>query len=74
MLDLAEANRRQLLDGGIPDANIETAGLCTVCRQDAFFSHRGSGGVTGRQINFIMIKGDSPCRALWIDDDLRRLH
>ncbi len=74
MLDLAEANRRQLLDGGIPDANIEAAGLCTVCRQDAFFSHRGSGGVTGRQINFIMIKGDPPSRALWIDDDLRRLH
>ncbi|MEE9912227.1 MAG: peptidoglycan editing factor PgeF [Deltaproteobacteria bacterium] len=68
MLDLVEANRRQLLDGGIPDTNIETSGLCTVCRQDAFFSHRGSGGITGRQINFMMIKGDPPCRVLMLDE------
>jgi len=74
MLDLVEANRRQMLDCGIPDANIDKAGLCTVCRQDAFFSHRGSGGITGRQINFMMIKGDPPCRALTVDDDLRHLH
>ncbi len=74
MLDLVEANRRQILDCGIPDANIEAAGLCTVCRQDAFFSHRGSGGITGRQINFIMIKGDPPCRVLTVDDDLGSLH
>jgi len=74
MLDLVEANRRQILDCGIPDINIEAAGLCTTCHQDAFFSHRGSGGVTGRQINFMMIKGDTPCRAIFIDDDLGRLH
>lgn len=58
MLDLVEVNKKQLLDCGISAANIETAGLCTVCRQDAFFSHRGSGGVTGRQINFMMIKSN----------------
>ncbi|MCK7468395.1 MAG: peptidoglycan editing factor PgeF [Desulfosudis oleivorans] len=38
------------------------------------FSHRGSGGITGRQINFMMIKGDPPCRVLTVDDDLRQLH
>lgn len=74
MLDLVEANRCQILDCGIPDANIEVSGLCTVCRQDAFFSHRGSGGITGRQINFMMIKGDPPCRVLTVDEDLRRVH
>ncbi len=74
MLDLAEANRRQILDCGIPAANIEASGLCTVCCRDDFFSHRGSGGITGRQINFMMIKGDSPCRVLTVDDDLGRLH
>jgi YfiH family protein len=74
MLDLVEANRRQILNCGIPDANIEAAGICTVCRQDTFFSHRGSGGVTGRQINFIMIKGDPPCRAFLGNDDLRQIH
>jgi hypothetical protein len=34
-----------------------------------FFSHRGSGGITGRQINFMMIKGDDPCRVLTIDNE-----
>lgn len=74
MLDLVETNRRQMLNCGIPAANIESSGLCTVCRQDDYFSHRGSGGITGRQINFMMIKGDPPCHVLTVDDDLRRLH
>jgi YfiH family protein len=74
MLDLVEANRRQILDCGIPAANIEASGLCTVCCRDDFFSHRGSGGSTGRQINFMMINGDPSCRVLTVDDDLRRLH
>lgn len=74
MLDLAEANRRQILDSGIPDANIDTSGLCTTCHQDAFFSHRGSGGITGRQINFLMIKGDAPCRTFIVDDDSGQFH
>jgi purine-nucleoside/S-methyl-5'-thioadenosine phosphorylase / adenosine deaminase len=71
MLDLVEANRRQLVDCGIPGDNMEAAGICTVCRQDAFFSHRGSGGVTGRQINFMMIKGESACPAIPLDDEIR---
>ncbi len=57
-LDLAEANRRQLIDSGIPEKNIDVSDLCTLCNQDAFFSHRGSGGITGRQINFMMIRQD----------------
>jgi polyphenol oxidase len=56
MLDLPEANRRQMLDCGVPEANIELSGYCTICNADIFFSHRGSGGITGRQINFMMIK------------------
>lgn len=74
MLDLVEANRRQLLDNGIPEANIEAAGLCTACHQDAFFSHRGSGGITGRQINFLMIKGEAPCRTILIDQASEQIH
>jgi polyphenol oxidase len=72
-LDLAEANRRQLLDCNIPERNMESLKFCTKCNQDIFFSHRGSGGITGRQINFMMIKGDTPCRVLTIDDELQRL-
>jgi YfiH family protein len=74
MLDLAEANRQQILDCGVPEKNIEMSGFCTMCNQDIFFSHRWSGGTTGRQINFMMIKGSPPCRALTLDDDLKRIH
>jgi YfiH family protein len=68
-LDLVEANRRQILAAGVPENNIEVSGFCTTCNQDMFFSHRGSGGITGRQINFMMIKGDNPCSALIIDNE-----
>ncbi|MFZ2397080.1 MAG: peptidoglycan editing factor PgeF [Smithella sp.] len=69
ILDLAEANRRQIMNCGIPEANIDVSDLCTSCRQDLFFSYRGSGGITGRQVNFMMIKGDAPCRVLTIGDE-----
>ncbi len=69
MLDLAEANRRQILHCGIPEENIDVSDLCTSCRQDLFFSHRGSGGITGRQVNFMMIKGDTPCRVLTVNNE-----
>lgn len=60
MLDLPEANRMQILAAGIPKNNIEVSGYCTACNQDMFFSHRGAGGITGRQVNFMMIKSESP--------------
>ncbi len=69
ILDLAEANRRQIMNCGIPEENIDVSDLCTSCRQDLFFSHRGSGGITGRQINFMMIKGDTPCRILTVSKE-----
>ena len=69
MLDLPEANRRQLMDAGVPENSIDVSGYCTTCNQDMFFSHRGSGGITGRQVNFMMIKADPPCRALTIDNE-----
>jgi copper oxidase (laccase) domain-containing protein len=69
MVDLPEANRRQILNCGIPEDNIDVSGLCTSCRQDLFFSHRGSGGITGRQVNFIMLKGETPCRVLTVDNE-----
>lgn len=45
-LDLWGANVRQLYDRGV--RHIEIGGLCTCCRRDEFFSHRGDGGRTGR--------------------------
>jgi YfiH family protein len=49
-LDLAQANRRQLLDAGVLARNISDIGLCTSCRTDLFFSHRAEKGVTGRMM------------------------
>jgi len=54
-LDLVEANRRQLLDAGVPEANISVIDLCTSCRTDLLFSHRAEGGVTGRMMAAIGI-------------------
>ncbi len=41
--DLWAANRRQLLDAFIPEGQIETAGVCTMCRTDLFYSYRREG-------------------------------
>jgi YfiH family protein len=48
MLDLTAAIVAQLAGAGLDPANIETAGLCTACRTDLFYSHRREGEPTGR--------------------------
>lgn len=55
-LDLAEANRRQLLDAGIPARNISDLGMCTSCKPELFFSHRAEKGRTGRMMAVVGIK------------------
>jgi polyphenol oxidase len=54
--DLAEANRRQLIDAGVPAKNISDLGLCTSCCTDLFFSHRAEKGVTGRMMATVGIR------------------
>lgn len=49
-LDLSEANRRQLLDAGVPAKNIDKIGQCTACHSEMLFSFRGDKGVTGRMM------------------------
>ncbi len=44
--DLWQANERALRRAGVQ--HVEIAGLCTACRTDLFFSHRGEAGRTGR--------------------------
>jgi hypothetical protein len=51
MLDLPEVARRLLLEAGVE--RIETAGLCTSCEPDLFFSHRRDAGRTGRQAGLV---------------------
>ena len=46
--DLRSANRAQLVGCGLSEERVEVVEACTRCRQDRFFSHRGSGGRTGR--------------------------
>jgi YfiH family protein len=48
LLDLVEANRRQLLDAGVMAKNIEVVGPCTACHTELLFSFRAEKGITGR--------------------------
>jgi polyphenol oxidase len=54
-LDLVKANRYQLRDAGVPEANISSLELCTHCRTDLFFSHRKE-HVSGRMMAAVAIK------------------
>lgn len=56
MLNLWEANRQYLLSAGIPNENIVISGLCTMCRQDLFFSHRATNGKRGSLAGFLMLR------------------
>jgi len=55
-LDLVEANRRQLVDAGVPAKHIEASPLCTSCRTDLLFSYRAEKGVTGRLMGVVGIR------------------
>lgn len=52
-LDLAAANRRQLLDAGVPAAQITMAHRCTSCEPETFFSYRAEQGFCGRMMAVI---------------------
>lgn len=49
-LDLRQANRRQLLEAGIPEKQITALPECTACDPLTFFSHRAERGRTGRMM------------------------
>lgn len=55
-LDLAEANRQQLLAAGVPAKHIYDVGMCTSCRNELFFSHRAEKGKTGRMMAAVGIR------------------
>lgn len=57
-IDLWEANRRQLLDAGVPARNISVVAECTGCAREKngdrrYFSHRKEHGYTGRMMAVI---------------------
>jgi polyphenol oxidase len=55
-LDLVEANRRQLIDAGVPAKNIDASSPCTACHTDLLFSHRAEKGVTGRLMAVVGVR------------------
>jgi YfiH family protein len=55
MLDLPEIARRLLARAGVEQ--VESAGLCTFCEPELFFSHRRDHGRTGRMGSLAWIEG-----------------
>lgn len=47
--DLKAFNAMQLLEAGVEATNIDVSNWCTACHPEIFYSHRQSGGQTGRQ-------------------------
>ena len=55
-IDLIEANRRQLIDAGIPESFIYAANLCTRCGASEFHSYRRDKEKAGRMYSFIGVR------------------
>ncbi|HVQ59032.1 MAG TPA: polyphenol oxidase family protein [Solirubrobacterales bacterium] len=56
MLDLPEVARRLIVAAGVTE--IESAGLCTSCESELFFSHRRDAGRTGRQAGLAWLNSE----------------
>jgi YfiH family protein len=54
-IDLAKANREQLIESGVSAGQIYSAGRCTHCEGELFHSYRRDGDRAGRMISFIRI-------------------
>jgi YfiH family protein len=52
-VDLAKENRRQLVETGVPEPQIDVLGFCTFCDGRRFHSFRRDGERAGRMISFI---------------------
>ena len=59
-VDLAGANRRQLLASGLDAARIYTSGLCTMCLPDEFHSFRRDKQDAGRMFSFVGLRRAVP--------------
>jgi len=55
-LDLERANRAILVDAGLEAHHIGTAGFCTACRRDEFYSYRKESGCTERHGALLMLR------------------
>jgi len=55
-VDLKAALRRQLEGAGVPGDAVEVSSHCTLGDTDTFFSHRASGGDTGRMFGAVVLR------------------
>lgn len=53
--DLKAINAMQLLEAGV--TQVDVSDICTACQPEMFYSHRQSGGTTGRQGALACIRG-----------------
>lgn len=60
LVDLHLANRDQLVQAGVPEANIYTSSLCTMERADLFFSYRIEKQKYGRTGRLLSVIGRAP--------------
>lgn len=56
IFDQWKANFKLLTEAGVKPDHIETAGICSQCRNEQFFSNRALEGVSGRFMAGIMLK------------------
>ena len=56
LLNLQEANRRILMEAGVPEENIAVTDICTCCNKELLFSHRGSQGRRGNMAAFLSLR------------------
>lgn len=59
LLDLSAANRDQLLEAGIPPAQVQCSEFCSYRDADRFFSYRRDNGKTGRMLALIGLRTSS---------------
>jgi YfiH family protein len=57
LVNLHEANRRQLVEAGVPAERIHALPLCTMCRPDLFFSYRQDRKLYGRTGRLLSVIG-----------------
>jgi polyphenol oxidase len=57
LVDLHEANRRQLVEAGVPPERIHALPFCTMCRPDLFFSYRQDRKLYGRTGRLLSVIG-----------------
>ena len=57
LIDLHEANRRQLIEAGVAPERVYALPLCTMCRTDLFFSYRQDRKLYGRTGRLMSVVG-----------------